>query len=257
MIIDSHIHFGHINQFYFYDVTVSRLLKKMDALNISFSINTHHESLILGNFEKGIIESIKAFEESDGRILNYHVFNPAHSKLCIGLMKKYRDNRVFKGIKIHPSAHGFYADDRLYEPVWDFAAETGLPVMSHTWALSSYNESQKYAFPTRFREYIEKYPEVTFICGHSGGRYSGIIEAVGLAASYSNVYLDTAGDVYNYRLIEYLTAAAGADKILFGSDAMWFDPATQLGMVLGADISVEDKEKILSGNASKVFKIVN
>jgi len=255
LIIDTHIHLGHINQFYFYDVSVSRLLKKMDSLNISLCINSHHESLMLGNIEKGIIESIKAYEESEGRILNYFVYNPLCSTLCLNLMEKYHNRDIFKGIKIHPSNHATYADDILYEPVWKYAAESGLPIMSHTWALSSYNDSQKYAYPPRFEAYVKKYPQVTLICGHSGGRYYGIIEAARLAASYKNVYLDTAGDVYDYKLIEYLTSTAGADKILFGSDAMWFDPASQLGMILGAGISEEDKEKMLFKNAVRVFGI--
>lgn len=255
LIIDTHVHLGHINQFYFYDVSVSRMLKKMDSLNISACINAHNESLVLGNLEKGIIESKNAYEESEGRILNYFVYDPSQATLSLNLMEKCFNSKIFKGIKIHPSVHRTYADDSLYAPAWQFAADSGLPIMSHTWALSSYNDSQKYAIPIKFKDYIEKFPNVTFICGHSGGRYSGITEAAKLAACYHNVYLDTAGDVYDYGFIEYLAGTAGAGKILFGSDVQWFDPATQLGMVLGADLSEEDKGKILFRNAGLVFGI--
>lgn len=257
LIIDSHMHLGYTREFYFYDTSVSQLIKKMDSLNISFCINAHNEGLLHRNIEKSMVDSIRAYDESGKRILSYFIFNPYISNECIDLMEHYKNEKVFRGIKLHPSFHGMYADDPSYEVVWQYALDNNLPIMSHTWDLSSYNDSQKYSYPTRFEKYLVMYPQVKFICGHSGGRYNGIIDAAKLATKYNNVYLDTSGDVYNYQLIEFLTKKAGADKILFGSDALWFDQATQLGLVLGADIVLEDKEKILFRNAVNVFKLDN
>ncbi|MBA7697889.1 hypothetical protein ES703_106561 [subsurface metagenome] len=44
-----------------------------------------------------------------------------------------------------------------------------------------------------------------------------------------------------------------AGKILYASDFNWLDPRGHIGRVLGADISVEDKERILYKNANEMF----
>ena len=129
-----------------------------------------------------------------------------------------------------------------------------MPILSHTWALTS-NPKQKFSVPERFERFLEEYPEVNFIFGHSGGRVEGIKTAVEIGTRYKNAYYDIAGDIYDRRLIEYISGHVGSDRVLFGSDIQWFDPAPQLGMILGAELSTEDKELILGGNASRLFAI--
>ena len=54
-------------------------------------------------------------------------------------------------------------------------------------------------------------------------------------------------------LVEQLVAAGLEDKIIWGSDAVFLDQASQLGRVLFADISPEAKRKILGRNAQKAL----
>jgi len=255
VFIDSHFHLGYAPNLYFYDVTIESCLKIMDYLNISYCINAHSIGLISGNLRNGMEEDLKAYEQSKRRILSYFIFDPNKAKECIEIMDGYFNKEIFKGVKIHPSWHGVYADDPKYNVIWDYARKKKLPIISHTWAISSYNPVQKYSYPPRFESYIAQYPEVTFICGHSGGRYEGIVQCVKLAKKYNNVYLDTSGDVYNNRLIEYLVKEISSQRILFGSDAFWIDGRTQMGMILGADISLQEKEDILCKNAIRIFDI--
>ena len=56
--------------------------------------------------------------------------------------------------------------------------------------------------------------------------------------------------------MERLTAGAGAEKILFGSDCYFFSMTQQIGKVLGADLSDDEKQKILSGNALRILERV-
>ncbi len=227
----------------------------MEKMDISYSLNAHSIGLISGELERGLEEDCIAFEKSAGRILSYYVFDPNRSDESIELMERYADRRIFKAIKLHPSFHGVYADDSRYEAVWEYAQDHRLPMMSHTWAISAHNASQKYSYPPLFEKYIARYPGVNFICGHTGGRYDGIMQTVKLADAHHNVYMDTAGDVYNNRFIEFLAKEVGSERVLFGSDAFWMDARTQLGMILGADIALEDKENILFHNALRLFGI--
>jgi len=257
MFIDAHFHLGYSPSFHYVDTSISRYVQYMKRMNISYCMNIHSIGLITGELERGMEEDLKAYELSDGAILSYYVYDPNREAESIRVMERYADRSVFKAIKLHPSFHSVYANDERYEAAWAYAAAHGLPIMSHTWDLSAHNAAQKYAYPPLFESYVSRYPQVNLIFGHSGGRYGGIQQTVKLAGKYSNVYMDTAGDVYNNRLIEYLVQAAGADRILFGSDGFWMDARTQLGMIMGAAIPLEDKALILRDNAMKVFQLAD
>ena len=255
MFIDIHTHIGETPEFHFFDITLGAFLKKMDSLNIFYSINAHMDSLMENDYCKSAEECLRIYEKSGGRVMSYFIYNPNMPGECIEAINNYAKSPAFKGIKIHPSMHKTYANDVLYEPAYVCARENNLPVLTHSWCLSPHNDAQKYSVPGLFAKYAEKYNDVILIFGHSGGRIDGIREAAKMAARYPNVYLDTSGDVYPLGFIEYLVSEASADKIMFGSDAMWICPSTQIGMIAGADIAREDKKKILRGNAQKVFCI--
>ena len=255
--IDIHTHIGETPEFHFFDISLAALLKKMDSLNIAYAINAHMDNLLLleGNdYQATFRRCVGIYEESGKRIMNYFAFNPHRAKECIKIIKKYAGHSAFRGIKIHPSMHRTYASDPVYEQVYICASENKLPILTHSWSLSPYNDAQKYSIPKLFTKYAEMYCDVVLVLGHSGGRAEGIREAAKMAKRYPNVYLDTSGDVYPLGFIEYLVSEASTDKIMFGSDAMWICPATQLGMIEGANISRVEKIQILYDNARKVFK---
>lgn len=252
MIIDSHFHLGRYPSYLFYDVSVKNYLRRMDRMGIGYCISTNLRGLC-GDIRGGVEEDRRAYEESNGRIMSYFVFDPCFGRLCIDLMEKNYDRKVFKGIKLHPSFHLTYADDPAYEIAWEYARDMKLPIISHTWEISATNNTQKYSYPPLFEKYIEKYDDVTFICGHTGGKFDGIQQCVKLMKNYANVYSDTAGDVYYNRFPEYIVKEVGSERLLYGSDAFMIDCRTQLGMILDADMQLKDKENILYRNAERIF----
>jgi len=182
------------------------------------------------------------------------VFDPRMAEIDIKMIEKNHDHPAFRGIKIHPSDHGVWAYDDGYRACWEAARKYDLPIMSHTWALTS-NPKQKYATPEQFVKFLEEYPDVTFIFGHSGGRTSGIKVAAEIGRTHKNAYFDMAGDIYNRHFVEYMVNMVGADHLLGASDILWFDLSMVIGMVTGADITSEEKALILGGNAARIFKI--
>lgn len=256
MFIDTHFHLGNIRSFYSPDISVKSCMNILDKLDISYCINSHHIALMCYDIEMGMKESVRAYNDSDGRILSYYIYDPNIGKQSIEIMEKYSDRKIFKGIKIHPSFHGIAADDERYDAIWRYAGDKNIPIMSHTWGLSKTNPVQKLSYPPLFEGYIKKYPQVKFIFAHCGGLYDGINECVKLLKKYRNTYMDTAGDIYYNGLIEFIVNEVGSERILFGTDCIWMDPRTQLGMILGADIFLRDKENILFRNAQEVFCIV-
>jgi predicted TIM-barrel fold metal-dependent hydrolase len=256
MIIDCHAHLGFAPAFYTPDISTGTMLALMDRLHISKAFCSHM-AMLIGDQKFGFKESLEAYEESDGRILLYTVFNPILPD-SIDFVKKCMKTKGFIGIKIHPSFHSCPADDDAYDPIWKFAMERSVPILTHTWDYSETNPKQKYSFPALFEKYTRKYKDVVLILGHAGGRYKGHLEAARLAKTYDNVYLDLSGDSYDTGLIEYLVKEAGSKKILFGSDMNWIDPRTHVGRILDAKISISDKQNIFAQNALKIFgKYIN
>lgn len=260
MIVDSHAHLtgrfdvGSLGIMAFSN-SIDVCLAAMDRLGCDYIIQ---QSCIGGGVRTDFTEyaevSIAAYEKSGKRILTNFYFDPRQPEAGLKIMEEYHAHPAFVGIKIHPSAHGVSAEDARYRPVWEAARKYKLPIMSHTWALTS-NPAQVLSVPEKFEAYLQEYPDVVFIFGHSGGRAGGIRTAAALGQKYKNTYFDLAGDVYDYGLIEYLTETVGADRILLASDAYWFDLSVPMGMVLGADISTEEKKQIAGENAARLYGI--
>ena len=255
MIIDTHFHLGPIPGYFNYDISLDGILRLMDSLGITHAVNIHTAGLIYGDLEKGVQESIKAYEASNGRILSYHTFDPNIPQKSLDVIRAYQDHHIFRGVKIHPSFHGAPADSEKYTAIWEYAQQNNTLLLSHTWDISPTNPAQKLSFPPLFEKYLAKYPHVRIIFGHSGGRFEGIQEAIRLGKKYPNVYFDTAGDIYANHFIETLVAEIGSQRVLFGSDCSMMDQRTMLGVVLGAKLSPQEKEDILYRNAARLLEI--
>jgi predicted TIM-barrel fold metal-dependent hydrolase len=255
LIIDAHMHLGPIHQYYNYQLSLQDLLEVMDRLHIQCAISSHFAALLYGDLTLGVEESLRAYESSGGRILSYYIFNPLAAEQCLKVMERYPDRAIFKGIKIHPSWHGVPADDERYEVVWQYAQDNQLVLLSHSWDISLTNPIQRYSYPALFEKHLARHPQVRFIFAHSGGRPNGIREAARLGGMYKNAFFDIAGDIYHTHFIEYLDRTVGSERILFGSDYSMMDPRQMLGVVLGAEIGVAAKARILSENAARLFDI--
>ncbi len=256
MIIDSHTHFTTPGVMTI-DSSMECMIKTLDRFGIDAMISAYSPATGTTKHadRDGYIDICHDFfERSNGRIYSYFSYNPHFSDFFIGEIEKHHNEKFMTGIKLHPSSSGVFADDEGFRPAFEAAKKYGMPVMAHTWALTS-NAKQKFAVPERFEKYLKEYPEVNFIFGHSGGRISGIKKAMELGEKYQNAYFDISGDVFDRHLVEIMVNRVGADKILFGSDNTWFDPSVQMGLVLGANISIEDKTLILGENAARLFGI--
>ena len=99
-----------------------------------------------------------------------------------------------------------------------------------------------------------EYGGTDFIFGHSGGEEDAVAMAAKVASERDNIYLDTACSYVWQGAIEHMTSVAGAEKILFGSDAYWNSMEVAIGRVLFADISDEEKMMILGQNAKRLFR---
>jgi predicted TIM-barrel fold metal-dependent hydrolase len=70
---------------------------------------------------------------------------------------------------------------------------------------------------------------------------------------YDRVFLDTVSP--SALAIRFAYDFAGADRLIFGSDHPWVDIGLFVDLIEGLEVSDEEREKIWSGNARKLFRI--
>lgn len=99
------------------------------------------------------------------------------------------------------------------------------------------------------------YPRAHFVATHVGGSWDFAEALIPVIRRHPNVYADPAYPVTPCGIIEYLMQMAGADRVLYGSDALLIDPASQIGWIGWARIPVEDKRKILGLNLARLLGI--
>jgi len=254
-IVDSHVHTGYPNQFFSPEVDAKSLLARMDQFSVRFSINLSSMPALMGDVAREMEIEQRQFEESEGRLFYCGFYDPGLGREHLPALEKASRWTGMKGVKIHPSFAKVRADDPRYEPVWSFARDHDMPIVSHTWSVSSYNASQALSTPDRFEPMVKKFPAVRFVLAHSAGKGTGRHEAIRMATTYPGVYMDCAGDIHDRHYFEGMAVAGLERKVLFGTDYPWVDIRSHLAAAFLAGISTEARLRILRENAMEVFRL--
>ena len=238
-IIDLH---GHIGPYTFAipDLANEGLIAVMNRLGVAqiavSDMTAWSTDIEYGN--ERVLTAIRAFPD---RILGYVGIWPSDHALVRNQVS-YWLNQGFFGLKLHNS-NGFSYMDEAYQPAYAVANERGLPMLFHTWG----GEAEF----TAIAQIAERYPQTSILLAHSGSANEAGYLA--LARKHPNVYLDLAFSASPRGLVKRLVEAVGAERITFGSDCYFFSLTQQIGKVLGADISDQDKIRILSTNARNII----
>jgi len=236
-ILDLHGHIGRIG-FTLPDLSIAGLVRQMDLVGVK-SIVVSHMHCMSPNVVYGNREVLAAMRAFPGRILGYISLWPysditEETAWCI--------EQGFTGIKVH-NCNGFPIDHPGYDGSYALADEHRLPILFHTWGA---DEEFK-----QIRGLSARFPETSLLLAHAGcANEEGYIK---IARECPNVYLDTAFSRSPRGLFERLVACAGVEKVVWGSDAYFYSQSSQVGKVLGAQISDEEKRMVLSGNAERIL----
>ena len=253
--VDAHLHIDSPPGIFVpYDPTPN-LIPILDKNNIRFAIASSVRDIMQGPSQASL-DNLQALHETSGsRVYYLSVFDPRQADQSLKLLQDNRDRPGLLGIKLHPSIHQIPAESEAYLPAWELARAHDWLILAHTWSSSSYNPVQKLSTPLRFHRFIHEFTDVRFVMGHCGGRGDERAEAIQLLNDYANVFADFAGDIFCSRLLETLVQQVPSEKILFGSDYPWFDPAINLDRTLLADIPLSCQQQILRDNALNLFRL--
>jgi predicted TIM-barrel fold metal-dependent hydrolase len=134
-------------------------------------------------------------------------------------------------------------------PIAEEAVSLGVPILIHSylrWEEILPEESK----PEHIVTLARRYPELQIIMAHMALRWREGIDAV---ADCPNISVDTSGCDPELGSVEYAVERLGAERVLFGSDAPGRDVLCQIGRVMAAGISDNDREKVLHLNAERLL----
>ena len=145
------------------------------------------------------------------------------------------------------------ADKPCSVPEMDLIAERAaamqVPILQHTWLKIGGNEPGE-STPYDVVALARRHPDVQFVCVHTGGDWE---QGIRIIRDTRNVSAEIAGSNPTSGFVEMAVRELGAERVIYGSDVGGRSFASQLGKVVGADISESAKALILGGNLRRLL----
>lgn len=230
---------------------VGKMLEVADRMGVNrlciymgtaFHTEPTPEQLVQANDE--VLEACLAWPD---RVYGWVYLSPAHLDLSLKELERCVAQGPMVAVKLWVAQN---CDTPEADAIVKRAGELKAPVLQHTWHKITGNlpgESNTYDLV----RLASRHPEVTFICGHTGGDWELGIRAI---RTQKNIYADLAGGDPTAGYTEMAVKELGADRVIYGSDIPGRSFGSQLAKVHGARIGEAEKEMILAGNLKRILK---
>jgi len=241
LVIDAHAHFGHGPDFPIIRPTAQAVVASMDRLGIRMTCVSSIPA-IFGDAEHGnalVADGIRAFPD---RIFGYLVVDVGYPEKVAAQLAGGRA-AGFRGVKVwsYGARPGLPYNHPNYEPVFAYANEHAMPVLAHVFGPEL----------DELEGHIKRFPRIRWLLAHIGS--AELEKYMRFAREFPTVYVELCFSACPRGLVEHLVAAGLENKVIWGSDVVFMDQASQLGRVLFAQISPAAKRKILGLNATKAL----
>ena len=227
----------------YYDGTVSDLLQSMEATG------TQRCVILPVGMKPETVRRVNEFAaEKMRRHPEFTSFSTVHAAMeHIEEEVEHIQELGLRGIKLHPDSQMFPADDARLFPMYD-RIQGKLPVMIHMG-----DHRHHYSHPERLRRIADAFPRLQIIAAHFGG-YSTYQMSCQLLKDTqcvldisSSLMFMPEGDPEKY------IRTYGAERILYGSDFPFWDPAVELQRFLKLKLTDDEFEQIASKTALRIL----
>lgn len=239
-----------------YIISIWKNVRKSSKSRMEFKAKLFIEVLNFYGIDKAIVLAIFGFDNDfilkiasifPGKIIPFINISP---KLKLKKMEKkfqYFNKKNWVGVKFAPHFQHFHAKVHRegIERIYEWVRETKGMVLFHTGSHSEISD---------IFEIVKNYPEVPTILGHSG-LAPQIESAIRAARQAQNIFLETSGQPYTYKIQEALKDKdVGPERILYGSDLPTLHPFVEQERILALGASEEEKNLMFYRNIEKLIK---
>jgi uncharacterized protein len=178
-------------------------------------------------------------------------------EMCSHLMEMVSDYGV-RGVKLHPIAQRFAANDERMLPALRLCADMQIPVLIH----SGTSTDNTYAEPRTLARLLSELPTLRLVVAHLGG--GAWRQTLDLAKAHPTILFDCAEIIAwtgapmapSQRALAQLIRDVGPERVLLGSDFPWYDLGKTAEQVLALPIlTAEEKDLILGLNAANLLNL--
>jgi predicted TIM-barrel fold metal-dependent hydrolase len=240
---------------------------------------------LAGRLTTVINEAVAAHcAEGRGRLHGLGTLPLQHPGLAVRALERAVTGLGLKGISVSTNVDGRELADPLFDPVWEAAADLGAVIFIHPWGCSlgarlgawflgnTFGQPAETALALShliFGGVLDRYPALRLLAAHGGGFLPTYIgrsdhawaqrpDARGCArppSSYlRSIWYDAL--VYTPQALRHLVEAAGADKVMLGTDYPFDMGVTDpVERAAAAGLPAADLTAILSGNATTLFAL--
>lgn len=217
--------------------TAEGLLPWLDNYKITSAVTYHSEAMREPEMGNALMLQAAA---ANPRLRTCFALNPILDSLgipgegsALDCLKAARPSAV----RIFPEEHKYPFDPFYCEKILSVCQQLHLPVIV--------NAAYDNAFLTQLPHVSRAFPDVPMILPRFGMNRCN--QLFPILKKLPNVYADMSL-LADTAVMEEITNKFGADHLLFGSGLPTYEPSGALGLLLYAQISDADREKIASGN---------
>lgn len=165
-----------------------------------------------------------------------------------------------RGLKLHPSLQGFVPNEQVYYPIYELAAEQGVPIVFHTGQTGigaglpgGRGIKLRYSDPMLIDDVAADFPALPIVLAHPSVPWSDA--AISIATHKANVMIDLSGWSPSYFPAPLVRAMNGLlkHKMLFGSDYPVITPDRWLADFARLEIKPEVRPMVLKDNAVQLL----
>lgn len=198
-------------------------------------------------------------QASEGKLIPLCSANPLWGRDAIDEIERCSELGAVGIGELHPDSQNFLNSDfDTLGPFFASARRFNLPVLMHT------SEPVGHSYPgkgTVTPEYslalAQAFPDNVFVFAHFGGGLPFYSLMPEVREQLRNVYFDSSAFPFLYRpeVFQAVVAAAGADKVLFGSDFPLVNQSRTLKEMSEGGLSQAQYELVTNKNAQKIWRL--
>ncbi len=223
--------------------TPEKLLQEMDKNKVERSIiapSKQYTTVYNREGNQMIADICRHYPE---RFSGYAVSNPWYGEKAQEELERALSDGL-QAVYFDSSIQGFCISDELVDPLMEICRKYQAPVYFHT-------GTPAFALPFQLHFLAKRYPEITFIMGHSGANdFAG--DALPALYGCPNILLDTS---LNLAVSIQAMAAKAPDRMVFGSSAPRSTLAYEIARVEEGVQDLELLERIFGKTIRSVMKL--
>ncbi|WP_311224112.1 MULTISPECIES: amidohydrolase family protein [unclassified Acidovorax] len=231
--------------------------RERGMLAVIFPVDTERETGQVRITNEEVAEDAARHPDA---LIAFASVDPMRGKMGAREVRRLVADYGVRGFKFHPSAQGFYPNDRAAYTVYEAIADAGLPAIFHSGQTGvgaglpgGGGIRLKYSDPMFLDDVAVDFPAMPIVIAHPSFPWQD--NALAVATHKPNVYIDLSGWSPRYfppQLVHYANTLL-KHKVLFGSDYPVITPDRWLKDFDALDIRPEVRPLILKKNAIRLL----